>query len=1339
MGPLALPNVFVRALATPLATWTYQMLEHEWLHQFFQVPQHWKDAWLTLLAKRTVKTPKDLRPIAFTDSIGKLVLGVLTTKLRNQLVPTLTTLPLFAYLPGRSTSDALMFAFDHCRQVRACCQAATSSYWDRYAGRQKPLICGGLMISLDLSQAFDRLPRTMLAEGFDIIAPHSTVAPLLLHWLTEARYHITHRGIHTTIPTKRGVRQGCKASPLEWTVFLCALLLRLDLAMWSDAHLWTMQHLITYADDLIARWKIESVADLDRCLRQLSALLDTLAQVGMKVNFQKTVILLRLEGSQRKAIWKRYVLYKQNKPFLRVSCSQGDIHIPIVHEHVYLGTKISYYNFEDRTLKYRLRISRVTFLRLRPLLTGRKALPLTLRIRLWLACIRTSTLHGLDAAGLTAAGCQILHRRFTKDLRSLARSPSRITKESTSDLFRRLGVSLPLEHLAQTWQQHAARKATHLAGLDTFDILFRFDFAAHFRRTLAVLEAAAQAPAPSQDLNCVYCSYVAPTQSVLTRHIHTQHAVQPVTNVFFMLRDAWKGHPQCRHCDRPFPSLRNLRRHITQNNCMLFDANCAWQEPLADSRILRRLILADTWDELWSQSDLLDRLRHECVLCQAWVPDNKQLSAHLRKEHRHIWDHTQASTQILTHRLPSGDCVACAQKGARAHVCPVLRQIVITYEIAQKELTVQTYLQTEFEEIIHPPTALTTPTKRTKSLFVGVISQGSTDRQFQPARDAADGTPLCAHCDTIHNNINSLKRRIETGACTTFDAARPIGTHVPSAWPWLLDLAKDPQRLLQNEDAHKILASFCVLCGRHLRRRGSIITHLHSDHAAHVNKILEQYAHRFADLIPADAPCICDLKQIYEGHRCHLLYQTFLLHDMCQQGGTIAANNPPCLSNPTHEWFKDQWQILETDATLKTTCSICEHECGAMNLLTHLQQHSEMCLITVDMLELAAPPKSPCCCFCDQDRLPTTPCPVSFNLCLKLIRHGPGGTLRHGRGGLHGPDDRLSHGSPRPLPSTGQAKKRRSAATEGPAGLTQALVQVALRHESQLQALSAQDQFVFFLQAGEKGALPMILKQAAHWKDLAQKQQAQGPLRQHLFHHLLKDMMARFELLSKMKSEDPAWQAAIQTQMIMSDGTWPFLRWDPQSRQMKVQPQPGIPMTQMQQLLQELVEISLDAQQILRFKALRKLTDNPQANSIFPWLIQVTLRHNRLWEMLIKLSQNSLWMLAMGRPESITGRADFSQGLTRKIRIPEVLDACLKLQLHNTHNDCCVNANVVAFLWVFSTMQIAHGQTWGTECSQCSSFCPPFRWACRCVICLSGNLFGTNGVGMAHKEMPLSS
>ena len=123
----------------------------------------------------------------------------------------------------------------------------------------------------------------------------------------------------------------------------------------------------------------------------------------MHVNFQKTVILIRLAGSRRKSVLKKHTMRQNGQTFLCVPHNGSILRLPIVHDHVYLGTKISCYNFEDATLSYRLHISRITFLRLRRLLTGRKALPLPLRVRLWVACIRSSSLRGIEAAGLTPA------------------------------------------------------------------------------------------------------------------------------------------------------------------------------------------------------------------------------------------------------------------------------------------------------------------------------------------------------------------------------------------------------------------------------------------------------------------------------------------------------------------------------------------------------------------------------------------------------------------------------------------------------------------------------------------------------------------------------------------------------------------------------------------------------------------------------------------------------------------------------------------------------------------------------------------------------------------------
>ena len=81
-----------------------------------------------------------------------------------------------------------------------------------------------MMLSLDLTQAFDRLPRSSLYEGLVTCGRPNTLALLLVNWLKDAKYDLNHRGLIAEIVTSCGVRQGCKGSPLEWNVLMTVIL-----------------------------------------------------------------------------------------------------------------------------------------------------------------------------------------------------------------------------------------------------------------------------------------------------------------------------------------------------------------------------------------------------------------------------------------------------------------------------------------------------------------------------------------------------------------------------------------------------------------------------------------------------------------------------------------------------------------------------------------------------------------------------------------------------------------------------------------------------------------------------------------------------------------------------------------------------------------------------------------------------------------------------------------------------------------------------------------------------------------------------------------------------------
>ena len=81
VAPGCVPGLVLKAIAEPLATWLFALLERMWCQgQMTYLPSMWRDAWVTCVPKRTVKTPKDIRPIALQCPIGKAVLRTIVRK-----------------------------------------------------------------------------------------------------------------------------------------------------------------------------------------------------------------------------------------------------------------------------------------------------------------------------------------------------------------------------------------------------------------------------------------------------------------------------------------------------------------------------------------------------------------------------------------------------------------------------------------------------------------------------------------------------------------------------------------------------------------------------------------------------------------------------------------------------------------------------------------------------------------------------------------------------------------------------------------------------------------------------------------------------------------------------------------------------------------------------------------------------------------------------------------------------------------------------------------------------------------------------------------------------------
>lgn len=69
------------------------------------------------------------------------------------------------------------------------------------AGATRPKLVEGILLSLDLSQAFDQMPRSDLFDGLLANGCPEPLALLLVNWLFQAQYRIKH--IEASLPTYR--------------------------------------------------------------------------------------------------------------------------------------------------------------------------------------------------------------------------------------------------------------------------------------------------------------------------------------------------------------------------------------------------------------------------------------------------------------------------------------------------------------------------------------------------------------------------------------------------------------------------------------------------------------------------------------------------------------------------------------------------------------------------------------------------------------------------------------------------------------------------------------------------------------------------------------------------------------------------------------------------------------------------------------------------------------------------------------------------------------------------------------------------------------------------------
>eukprot|EP00439_Symbiodinium_sp_Y106_P059485 s400_g8.t1 len=149
------------------------------------------------------------------------------------------------------------------------------------------------MVSLDLSNAFDKLRYTEMYVSLQETGMPEELSRLLMQVHVQSKLRIIHNGKHGYTTMKRGLRQGCGVAPTIyacWTIRLCRMLNEIN------GETWVQYHSSIFADDKHYFWEIHNTQDLETAITQLKATISLIHTLGMQINFQKSVAVISVKG-----------------------------------------------------------------------------------------------------------------------------------------------------------------------------------------------------------------------------------------------------------------------------------------------------------------------------------------------------------------------------------------------------------------------------------------------------------------------------------------------------------------------------------------------------------------------------------------------------------------------------------------------------------------------------------------------------------------------------------------------------------------------------------------------------------------------------------------------------------------------------------------------------------------------------------------------------------------------------------------------------------------------------------------------------------------------------------
>ena len=933
LDPQFAPAPFWRWAAAPISC---HLDPYFWeCGQAASLPASWSQGHLCFLSKTKSRTqrPQDLRPIALLEPCGKVLMGCLSRQLHEQLWPILRGLPQFAYVPGRGCDDALHRIALHCLEVRDCIDTFKFAVHQQSTGTLPGALGGGLLLSLDLSKAFDAVRRSQLFTGLAKLGISSDLLNFLKSLYSRTSFHFEYRQCHRDFSTKRGIRQGCKAAPCLWTAQAALILLSIAEQTSTD---WMLHCITLFADDGCFHQAVHSIAELQQLILFLGRTLDVLESFAMTVNLEKTTAMLRLVGPMSPCAQRLFVKRgRRGGAWLRIPRRNGSFTFIKLVKHIqYLGATVSYYNFERQTMLSRIKAGDKTSLQLTRWLHSQKGFNITQKVKVWRQCTFACIRYSLIPIGFHASSIKLFDIACIKHLRRICKAPTHLQHTTHQEFLTLHNIADPLELLLQFCKQAEQREAQRRVTLADNDILWTFPIIKYAERQQVILAEWSRlrarwhhfdVPEPDSQLECHLCSMIFVSRAALRRHLTLEHGAR--TGAFRQCHsyDEREGLPTCFRCGQRFTTWTRFQYHVK------FVCDSTRQEP-ADSgedpveevehrlRVQELLQFANSnlLQALVQKLELLAYFHTRCSLCQHFCITPRGLLTHFQTMHGDLFRRHEGHNVSLLQAfsLPS-PCPLCGIAFKQYHKCILVRQMAMLLTREGQEVP-----QTGPTEAISCPVCFKAYTTK----------HGLQKHMKEYHRATEDCTSVDATIIDIHCQLHEA---VQNNRC---------------------------EDLLQLAEVQQFLATRCVTCNRQFTRRQELTRHFKHNHSSEWHEC-EKRAILLDNLYKPLHGCLCQ-PQMHSKHICTLYLQFILLRiELEREQAPSSPSLPPDMMMSLAEqiepllWnghVKLLYKKRQVRFSLTTCCQLCGQRFGtAAQLHLHLhEQHAAILQETLHIKEL---------------------------------------------------------------------------------------------------------------------------------------------------------------------------------------------------------------------------------------------------------------------------------------------------------------------------------------------------------------------------------------------------